>query len=89
DDDRVRLRVEDGGPGVPPDDVGHIFERFYRVRRPGEGSRRGLGIGLSVVKGLVEAMGGTVRAEASAMGGLAVELDLPAVAAPPLEGDRA
>ncbi|MGH3076473.1 MAG: sensor histidine kinase, partial [Gaiellales bacterium] len=39
DDDRVRLRVEDGGPGVPPDDVGHIFERFYRVRRPGEGSR--------------------------------------------------
>ena len=81
----VRLRVEDGGPGVPAADIGHIFERFYRVRRPGEGSRRGLGIGLSVVKGLVEAMGGNVRAEASPLGGLAVELDLPAVAAPPLE----
>jgi two-component system sensor histidine kinase KdpD len=85
DPERVRLTIEDGGPGVPAADVDHIFERFYRVRRPGEGSRRGLGIGLSVVKGLVQAMGGTVRAEASALGGLAVALDLPAVAAPPLD----
>jgi two-component system sensor histidine kinase KdpD len=87
--DRVRLVVEDGGQGVPPEDVAHMFERFYRVRRTGEGSRRGLGIGLSVVKGLVEAMGGTVRAEASSLGGLAVSLDLPAVPAPPEEAGAA
>jgi two-component system sensor histidine kinase KdpD len=83
--ERVRLVVEDGGPGVPPEGMAHLFERFYRVRRTGEGSRRGLGIGLSLVKGLVEAMGGSVRAEASTLGGLAVALDLPAVPAPPDE----
>jgi len=85
DPDHVRLLVEDGGPGVPPEDIAHLFERFYRVRQTGEGSRRGMGIGLSVVKGLVEAMGGAVRADASTLGGLAIELSLPAVPAPPLE----
>ena len=81
----VRLLVEDGGRGVPPEDIAHQFERFYRVRRTGNGARRGLGIGLSVVKGLVEAMGGAVRADASTLGGLAIELSLPAVPAPPLD----
>jgi two-component system sensor histidine kinase KdpD len=85
----VVLRVEDGGPGVPVDALPHLFEKFYRVSRPGEGSRRGLGIGLSVVKGLVEAMGGTVRANQSELGGLAIEVALAAAPAPPAERSRA
>jgi two-component system sensor histidine kinase KdpD len=75
-DGTIRVTVEDGGPGVPPEALPRLFEKFYRVPRPGEGSRRGTGIGLSVVRGLVEAMGGTVTARASDRGGLAVDLDL-------------
>jgi two-component system sensor histidine kinase KdpD len=76
-DDRVRVTIEDGGPGVPPETLPRLFEKFYRVPRKGEGSRRGTGIGLSVVQGLVEAMGGHVTARQSALGGLAIDLDLP------------
>jgi two-component system, OmpR family, sensor histidine kinase KdpD len=74
---RVSLVIEDGGPGVPPEALPRLFEKFYRVPRKGEGSRRGTGIGLAVVRGLVEAMGGHVEARGSELGGLAIELDLP------------
>jgi two-component system sensor histidine kinase KdpD len=74
--DRVELVVEDGGPGVPPDVLPRLFERFYRVPRSGEGARHGLGIGLSVVRGLTEAMGGTADARRSDLGGLAVVIRL-------------
>jgi two-component system sensor histidine kinase KdpD len=75
-DGLVRLTIEDGGRGVPPDAIPRLFEKFYRVPRQGEGSRRGTGIGLSVVRGLVEAMGGHVRARPSTLGGLAIDIDL-------------
>jgi two-component system sensor histidine kinase KdpD len=81
-DGMVRLTVEDGGPGVPPNTLPRLFEKFYRVPRQGEGSRRGTGIGLSVVRGLVEAMGGRVAVRPSSLGGLAIDVDLPAAAAP-------
>ena len=85
DDHRVRITVEDGGPGVPPDAMPRLFEKFYRVPRKGEGSRRGTGIGLAVVRGLVDAMGGRVTARASELGGLAVDVDLPIAALEPGE----
>ena len=75
--DAIRVTVEDGGPGVPADALPRLFDKFYRVPRPGEGSRRGTGIGLSVVQGLVDAMGGHVSARPSSLGGLAIDLDLP------------
>jgi two-component system sensor histidine kinase KdpD len=78
----VRITVEDGGPGVPADAIPRLFEKFYRVPRQGEGSRRGTGIGLSVVQGLVEAMGGHVAARPSSLGGLAIDVDLPTAAVP-------
>ncbi len=76
----VALRVEDDGPGVPDDVIGRLFDRFFRVQRPAEPSRPGSGIGLTVVRGLVEAMGGRVAASRSALGGLAIDLVLPSVA---------
>jgi two-component system sensor histidine kinase KdpD len=79
---RVRLLVEDGGPGVPAGALSRLFDKFYRVPRPGEGSRKGTGIGLTVVRGLVETMGGRVSAGPSELGGLAVAIDL--AAAPPV-----
>jgi two-component system, OmpR family, sensor histidine kinase KdpD len=80
----VALRVEDDGPGVPDDAIGRLFDRFFRVQRPAEPSRPGSGIGLTVVRGLVEAMGGRVAASRSALGGLAIDLALPTAA--PLAG---
>jgi len=83
--DRVSLVVEDGGPGVPAESLPRIFERFYRSPDGSSGARRGFGLGLAVVRGLVEAMGGTARAERSELGGLAVTLELPI--APDVETD--
>ncbi len=78
---RVRIVVEDGGQGVPDDALPRLFEKFYRLPRKGEGSRRGTGIGLAVVRGLVEAMGGAVTARRSELGGLAIEFEVPLAAA--------
>jgi two-component system sensor histidine kinase KdpD len=63
----VELSVEDDGPGIAPDDIPHVFERFYRTA---EHSRRvkGSGLGLAIVKGFVELCGGSVRVESSAAG---------------------
>jgi two-component system sensor histidine kinase KdpD len=86
----VELEVEDGGPGVTDDVRSRLFEKFYRVptqagrARPGL-ARPGLGIGLSLVRGFVEAMGGHVEADRSPLGGLAVRILLPQAAPPPSE----
>ncbi len=85
--DWVRVTIEDGGPGVPPDALAHLFEKFSRIPRPGDGSRPGSGIGLAVVRGLVEAMGGRVAARTSELGGLAVDVDLRAAPLPAEEGN--
>jgi signal transduction histidine kinase len=74
----VRLTVEDSGPGVPDDLLPRIFDRFFRAH--GQRSASGSGIGLAVVRGFVEAMGGQATAHRSELGGLAVDLDLPAAA---------
>ena len=76
----VLLVIEDGGPGVPPEAQDRIFEKFYRVATSGTAtrtaSRRGSGIGLAITRGLVEAMGGSVEAGRSDLGGLAVTIRL-------------
>jgi two-component system sensor histidine kinase KdpD len=75
----VRLSVEDGGPGVPAAMLDRVFDKFYRLPEARERSRRGSGLGLAVVRGFVEAMGGRVTARASDLGGLAVDVELGAV----------
>ena len=82
DDTFVRLTIEDGGPGVPPEAYEKLFEKFYRVPGQQRTSRSGTGIGLAVVRGLVETMGGRVEARRSELGGLAIDIDVPAASKP-------
>jgi two-component system sensor histidine kinase KdpD len=73
----VEIVIEDDGPGVPEADRPHLFDKFFRVRRAGEGSRRGMGIGLTVARGLARAMGGDISADQSELGGLAMRVRVP------------
>jgi signal transduction histidine kinase len=59
----VFLVVEDNGSGIPAEDLPHVFERFYRVDKSRSHQGGGSGIGLAVVKALVEQMGGRIKAE--------------------------
>ena len=79
---QVRLTIEDGGHGVPPEALDRLFEKFYRVPSRERHSRSGTGIGLAVVRGLAEAMGGSVKARRSELGGLAIDIDLPVASVP-------
>lgn len=78
-DDRVELRVVDRGPGVVPEDRDRIFLPFQRLGDTDNST--GIGLGLAVARGLLEAMGGTLDAEDTPGGGLTMVLALPA--APP------
>jgi two-component system sensor histidine kinase KdpD len=82
----VWLNVEDAGPGVAATALPHLFERFYRApRRQGSRSEGGSGIGLAVVKGLADAMGGSAFARPSTLGGLEVVVRLPVEVEPEVE----
>jgi two-component system sensor histidine kinase KdpD len=61
DRDSVGLHILDEGDGIPPDDLEHIFDKFYRARK-GDHVRAGTGLGLAIARGFVEAMRGTIVA---------------------------
>jgi two-component system, NtrC family, sensor kinase len=72
-DDRVRVEVEDNGPGIAPEIQGRLFEPFATTKDVGEGT----GLGLAVCRGLVEAAGGTLLAEGGSGGGAKFVMELP------------
>jgi two-component system sensor histidine kinase MprB len=69
------LTVRDHGPGIEPDDLPHVFDRFYRATAAR--GRAGSGLGLAIVRHVAERHGGIVRAEAAPGGGALLRLDLP------------
>jgi two-component system sensor histidine kinase MprB len=75
-----RVRVRDRGPGIPVEDLGRVFDRFYRstVTRPMPGS----GLGLAIVAQIIERHGGTWEATNHVDGGAIVGFDLPVISAP-------
>ena len=57
----VALQIMDEGDGIPPEDIGRIFDKFYRAQK-GDQVRAGTGLGLAIARGFVEAMHGTIDA---------------------------
>jgi CheY-like chemotaxis protein len=68
DGESALLLVRDSGPGIPADQIAHVFERFYQVDESTTRTQPGTGIGLSLVKELVELHGGTIVVESGTAG---------------------
>ncbi len=73
--DAVEICVADNGPGIPPEDLERIFDKFYRVQT--KGGPKGTGLGLSICKGIVEAHGGKIVARNRPNGGAEFAFTLP------------
>ncbi len=71
----IKFSVEDTGEGISPEHMEHLFEQFYRV--PGQQVKSGIGLGLSIVKEIVEAHGGKVSAESAYTKGAVFHFTLP------------
>jgi signal transduction histidine kinase len=80
DDDWVLLRVADSGPGIPAEELPHVFDRFWRGRTA---QAPGTGIGLTVVRELIQAHGGSVHAASQPGRGTTITVRLPLQSTPP------
>jgi two-component system sensor histidine kinase BaeS len=74
---RLILFFEDSGPGVPEGALDRLFDRLYRVDRSRRRAQGGSGLGLSICKSIVNALGGEIRATNGNSGGLRIEVELP------------
>jgi len=74
----VRVTVRDSGPGIPAEDLPHIFERFYRVDKSRSRARGGSGLGLSIAQTIVDAHGGRIQARSELGKGTEIDVLLPA-----------
>ncbi|MFW6078682.1 MAG: ATP-binding protein [Gemmatimonadota bacterium] len=70
----IRISVSDTGPGIPPDQLSHLFERFWKARRKGG---TGAGLGLAIARGIVEAHGGRIGVESEPGVGSTFHFTLP------------
>jgi signal transduction histidine kinase len=77
--DYLEVAVRDNGIGIEPEEIGKIFDKFYRVKHPKTRRVIGTGLGLSLVKGLVEAHRGTVEVESEVGRGTVFRVLLPTV----------
>ena len=84
--DRVEIRIIDRGPGIPPADHERVFLPFQRLGDTD--NTTGIGLGLALSRGLVEAMGGTLEPEETPGGGLTMVVSLPAADAAPASPGR-
>ena len=75
--DSVLVSVRDNGEGIPPDQLPHVFDRFFQVSSTRLGIRHGAGLGLPIARGIVEAHGGTIWIESAPGQGTTVRFTLP------------
>jgi signal transduction histidine kinase len=85
----VQIHIEDHGPGIPQADLAHIFEPFYRVQSVRNGQTRGVGLGLYLVKQLIESMGGSVSVSSQTGCGTTFILHFPVESSSPERDDSA
>ena len=83
-----RIDVQDSGIGIPPDEIGHLFDRFFRASNATAAGRPGSGLGLSIVKEVAELHGGRVEVSSTLGAGTTVSLFLPAQATWAASGGR-
>jgi signal transduction histidine kinase len=76
-DSQAMIRITDQGAGVMPEDLPHVFERFYRGRGEAEQINRGLGIGLAIAREIIERHRGTIALDNRPEGGAVLEIRLP------------
>jgi Histidine kinase-, DNA gyrase B-, and HSP90-like ATPase len=76
-DDGARVDVADTGVGIEPQELPHIFERFYRGSRANEARGSGSGLGLAIVRSIVDMHGGTVTVESGPRSGSRFSVHLP------------
>ncbi|HLO30338.1 MAG TPA: ATP-binding protein [Anaerolineales bacterium] len=72
----LQITINDNGPGVPPEDLPYIFDRFWRKDKSRSRTTGGTGLGLAIAKQLIEAQGGTIEARSLPEGGLQVIVTL-------------
>lgn len=75
---RVLIQVSDRGPGISPEHIPHVFDRFYQAGSPTQAGDHSNGLGLSIAKALVEAQGGSIHLESQLGQGTRMKLDFPA-----------
>lgn len=73
----VELTVSDSGPGIPPEDLPHVFDRFWRAEKSRNRATGGSGLGLTIVKQLVEAHDGQIQVESQVGVGTRFRIQLP------------
>jgi signal transduction histidine kinase len=77
----VTFSISDTGPGIAPEDLPHVFERFYRADKSRQRDESGSGLGLAIARSIVEAHGGRIWAESTSGSGTRIFVTLPGVAA--------
>jgi two-component system sensor histidine kinase BaeS len=77
DGSRVEVLVVDSGEGIRPEDVAHVFERFYRGEKSRSRATGGSGLGLAIARGIIQAHGGEIRLESSPSAGTRFTFFLP------------
>ncbi len=86
---KVVIAVKDTGPGIAPEHLPHLFERFYRVESARDRESGGVGLGLAIAKEIAEAHGGTIRVESEVGKGTVFTVTLPAARLDPHPGQSA